>query len=407
MELLPLLPLLLGLAAALALVNQALAFRRAVRACRLTAGRFASTASGTLSGLPVEVTREPRRGRVLVSVSGLPAGVRLSPEGPGLAVGKALFGGLIEDHKVGDPAFDAAFIVGGDRHRVFSVLDAESRRLALRAAALVDALTLEDGVLSGTLRARVVSRGALAEALEALLPLAAALRSGEHSQGLFQRAFEDPAAGVRYQCLRLVLETAGGELRERAIQQALIHRQPDLRYLAAWAAGDRAWPVMLELAGGHRYPSALRAAAMAQLPEGPPAEDLAEVVRGALGRPDPTLVAAAARLAARLPPGDGALEELLLGVLARRGDETRAAAVEGLAAAGTARSVAPLLALAEEVGAPRGLRQAARAAARAIQARLTGAEAGALSLSEVAGGALSLPGAIDPGAVSLQPQEER
>jgi HEAT repeat protein len=120
---------------------------------------------------------------------------------------------------------------------------------------------------------------------------------------------------------------------------------------------------------------------------------------------DPTVAVQAARAIETV--GDASCESALVGALSAEDPHLRTAAADALGAVGTAAAVAPLeAALAGASLVSAGLRSAVHKAVERIQSRLSGAEAGQLSLAESpkADGRVSLVASEAGGEVTLAPK---
>ncbi len=372
-------------------------FRRAARAAGLEPAPWEIRAIGRLRGFPVAVRVEGVDGRWLtvISIGGLPPDVAISADSG--RRGQAPRPGELA---IGEPRFDGVFRTRGDERRVRAALGASARGFALRLADEVVAFRLEGGRLELRLPGYPAEARSLRGPLRAALSLVEAMfRGAGPTERLYANAFDDPSPRVREHNLRVLLEQAEAPRRLEAIARALDHEQPELRLLAARAAGSGAWPVLAELGRGRLLDPALRRRAICALPASTPRAIRVEVALSALGKPDPALAAAAARLAGRSAgPGDPRVEGALLALLARDDGGARAAAISALGRVGTARAVAHLLPFTEGLLTPAPLKARARAAVRAIQGRLTHGEAGAISLagSEGPAGRLSPAGWARP-----------
>jgi len=376
-------------------------FRRAASTIGLTPKEWESRAAGWLRGFPVEVWLEGADGHwtTVISVSGLPSDVRLQPRGR--RSGRASRASRC--FEIGDPRFDEAFLVSGDERKARAALDAGSRAFAQQLLKDVAGLRLEDGTCEVRLAGYVADAFTLGAQVSAVLSLAEGMfRGAAPTVRLYANAFDDAVPRVRENNLRVLLDCAGSSTRADAITRAMDHEQPELRLLAARAEGSLAWPVMVELGQSRFLAPELRRLAIEALPASTPREVRVSVALSAIGKPDTGLAAAAARLAGRSgTPGDRRVERGLISLLGRDDDSVRAAAIAALGRVGTARAVERLLPFTSGLLTSQTLKQRARAAVRAIQARLVNGEAGALTLSEVEGGEGRLSLAADSGALSL------
>lgn len=379
-------------------------FQRATRAVGLEPKGWESRAAGHLRGFPVEVRLEGSDGRWLtvIEVGGLPSDVSMVADPGAGRIGRALRRGLAAELEIGDPRFDGGFRVRGDERKLRAALDAGARAFACKLSEEVTALRLEGGSLEVRAPGYLAEAHALRVRVNAVLSLAEAMfRGAGPTERLYTNAFGDPLPRVREHSLRVLLDQAEHARRLEAIAEAMEHDQPELRLLAARAAGSSAWPVMAELGQSRLLDPALRRQAIESLPASTPREVRIDVALSAVGKPDTSLAAAAARLAGRsAEPGDLRVESALLALLSRPDDEARFAAISALGRVGTARAVEQLLPFTEGLLTPGGVKHRARTAVRAIQARLTHGEAGAISLAgaDPLSGAMSL---VDEAAGAL------
>jgi len=222
---------------------------------------------------------------------------------------------------------------------------------------------------------------------------------------------------VRLACLRHLVEAFANDAATRpALLAARSDEDARVRVEAALALGDDGIATLLDVVREERAEDALRARAIVALGARLPV-DLATAILGragdaehrasglacvdALGATGPPALAA---LRAALESGDGEVAvaaaralahvgessaEALVGGLADSRPAVRVAAAESLGRVG-AVDVVPLLRDAAERSDEGGLRRAVRQAIAAIQARLSGAEPGQLTLAAGEAGQLSL-----------------
>ncbi len=323
----------------------------------------------------------------------------------------------------GDPQFDRTFRVDGKEASALAAVGPDARR---HLSALVD---YDARVSARTLSVEFEGAGLKGHELVAILRrcVAAVRALGVPPKGVSIRLAENLAnerlPQIRLRLLRaLAAHCKGSPGLERALQHSLEDEDPELRLEAAVLAGGPAGRACLEglLAGSE---DAVEAKALAAL-EALGSEDASlrafilealrsggpllqrEALRLAVERPDPAQLEEVLPLAQS--PDDGVREGAAraLGALGQpRAEETlirlladpvaavqreSASALEGI---GTLAAVAPLLPLAQTITSRDGVREAAREAARAIQARHAVVGSGGLSLVDepASSGALSLP----------------
>ncbi len=315
-----------------------------------------------------------------------------------------------------------AAIADQDRIRVA----AASRRANVRVAA-------------GTVRIQgespFVRRREIADRIASavLLARAFATPAAEIAPALAELARSAPEASTRRRSMELFLAYASdGDAREKLLRSALADPDPDVRILAAnldtGEAGVGALREALRDAGlGERRRTRVLIALGHRLPSPELVPDLARLLDG--GTP-PGLLRAAIRLAGRqrltiLEPRIASLaahprveivrevaealyriageemEPTFIALLARSDDLVRASVIDGLARRGSAAAVEPLLGFVSALPIETRTSRAARSAIDAIQSRLSGAEAGQLSVADAADphGALS-PAEDREGALS-------
>jgi hypothetical protein len=340
-----------------------------------------------------------------------------------------LLGPLVHGERVYtcDAEFDRFVRVQGDDVQAAALLDEKTRQLILRMVRGVGVSVFFGRVyveLSGAMRSsddgmRIV------ETLRGMLEVARALsiQGPSISERLERNAAEDDVLTVRHRNLVMLLVAFPDvPASERALSSALVDPEPAIRVIAAMHAGERGFEPLEDIAVDENVADELRGRAIMHLAKSHPRDRVIPVLERALeSRSLPVCVQAAAamaslehhpesqrrRLLAMLDSGevhairavvrliqragDTHIEDLLIALLRR---ELRIAhlAVETLARIGTARSVEPLLELAERTWLDSTLENAALAAVERIQARLVGKERGALSLASSAlDGALSVP----------------
>lgn len=287
---------------------------------------------------------------------------RLRPQNLATELWSAVAGG--EDLVLGDPVFDKAVQVAGDRVSLAAALNAETRGdlelLVGRGG------SVEEGRVSFEVRGHQVDpaeirarMGELARVAWALAPTAAS------AARLAENARMDPEPGVRRFNLARLAES------DRPVAEATARAlvdDPDalVRFDAARVLGDL-----------QRV------------------RDAREDVKLAAATLDPEGVA---RILAR------AEDELGLVALLAGTAPVQIAACHALERCGTVHAVEPLLPLGRSILGDGGVKQAARAAVAAIQGRLGPAEHGTLALAE-GGGEVSV--AEEAGAVSVAGKAQR
>ncbi len=300
---------------------------------------------GRIDGLPVRVWQETRKSGdntvtySCVDVQGLPKGLQLKRET------FKFFGG--RDIEIGDKSFDDRVEVYGNRLKATAVMD-HATRTALKKMRM--GTTVKDGLLHNE-----VSRTSASDAqnmVEWAMYIANALRDrgDDIGESLGRIVDDDPVA----------------EVRERALYQ-LLHHMPNEEGLEAarGALSDPDPRVRLLAAGRLRDADALREAVYSK--------------QLSLSKREYAL--------RTLGSIDGAIQEdELVQLLSADGIAVRNAAIELLGHYGTVRAVEPLLPLSKGglLGTPESA--AAKKAIAAIQSRVSGAEAGGLSLTELAEG---------------------
>ena len=295
----------------------------------------------------------------------LPHALRLMPQG---------VSAFRERLTVGDDSFDAVALIEGPEIEVHARLGAATRR---KVGDLL--MQLGGEVRDGT--AQYVGDAALMDdndrlraVVYQLVDVARGL-GGEPATLLANNALGDPLETVRQRCLELLAEHFRGSPEARRAGEALLESGEPLTRIAAARA---CWPN-----------EAARRVLAHHVAAGAPAERLAAVE--AVG-------------ALRVDGVEPGLIELLT---EHPMDEVRVAAARALGAVGSVHAVEPLLPCTRGLLTARDLKNAARDAIAAIQARLGDVEAGALTLTvdtPESPGHLTL--APDAGALSEVPPAE-
>jgi len=359
--------------------------------------------------------------------------------------------------ETGDEDFDRAVSVKGSVPLARALLDAEARRVLGRLFG--GKLVLEDGsvvparawITGYDLRIEIprwvleASKGSaerLARAIEAAARLAGRLEApGDIPGRIALNIGREPHPRVRLQdLLTLIREFPGDPATRRALLLARDDGSDEVRLRAAVALGEEGTDILLDLASGEGSSDACAARAIAELGGRLPADRCSGILeatipagrartaiacmgslsgrgeaaveplgRALLGRFDAPRVpfalltrmrVAAARALGETgaPPAEGPL----VSALRRPAMEVRIAAAEALGKVGSAGAV-PFLREAEGRSPEEALQRAARQAVASIQARLSGAEHGQLSLAGAGeeAGKLSLAEAGRSGELSF------
>ena len=347
--------------------------------------------------------------------------------------------------ETGDAAFDATAWVDGPLALARAVLDSRNRR-SLRA--LLEGVRGEPNgaLLHGVLRIEIPhrplgtgppdsftgGRGRLGDAVAAAIELARRLTTpADVARRLADNLKSERTAGVRLASLRvLVANYPDHPATREALLGVLDDPDPEVRLRAAIGLGPDGRNVLRALAADERADDETSARAVERLDADVAVDEAAGWLRSslrtrrlatarecmvALGRRGgPQAVTLLARVlavergelgtaAARALAGtrDPEAEPPLLRGLAEGSDAVRLAAAAALGQVGTAASVGPLR---EAEAGDADMRRTARQAIAEIQARLTGAEPGQLSLAESREGALSLAEG-EAGSLSLSDGE--
>lgn len=343
------------------------------------------------------------------------------------------------DQKTGDADFDANVRVTGNSLTSRSLLDAATRDAIRAALRRFPRMTVNAGIVEWS--GRPVS---VESAARELLELASRLLPPDLLAGLEKSALTDPAPEMRLRALELLCGRFRGAPETRSIAtSALADAEPSIRLRAALFLGPVGHDELATLAANEALSANLRAEAVrgtVQLP----VERAAEIVRDALTDRRETVRRSAIHAVQRMklancndrlgvlvrratPQQQLAIVEAaaatehfsaevpLLAALEVGPPDVQLAAIRALGPLGTIRSVEPLLAMRGTQIMLGKLGPAAGEAVAAIQARLAGAGAGQLALSEPAtGGQISFPGAergslsvppSPPGELSLSPEE--
>ena len=326
--------------------------------------------------------------------------------------------------EIGDRRFDDTFFIRGPARLVLALLDAEARRLLLKAQE-------KNGILIHAGELRTVLPGD--EKLAAILPLLVAVRKRflppvNVVQRLVANAAGDPEPGVRLQNLLLLIrELSWSPETDGALRTACSDPVPEIRLRAARQLGAEAHGVLVELAE-NLEDDAVSAEALSIVARELPFERVNAILSLALrrrrlqaaraclesiGRRGAIAVDMLAKVLAResgeLAPAAAlalgataspAAEPALIQALERDEPDVRVAAANALGRVGSAAAVPPLKEAAELSRLDLELRRAARQAIAEIQSRVQGASPGQLSLAGAEAGQLSLA-ATEAGELSL------
>jgi HEAT repeat protein len=347
--------------------------------------------------------------------------------------------------ELGDETFDAAVNIHGGPERVRAILDAETRRIAMRMLnGLLDvegerpvwtraAMSLSEGELRAVFdeRPEPPTQDELAETLAAMLSLVKRFqRPADLAARLSATVENEPLWRVRLRGLELLsVSYPKHPATLGALRHALADEHPEVRLHAAMFLGEEGTPTLLALASAldEDTTSAQAIAALGGRFAADAAESVlrqalrlrrlqsAEACIHALGRTggdgaggllakvlaieSGALAQAAARaLGSR---GGAEAERALLAALESGAPDLALPVVEALGRVGSARAVPPIQDAAAGPGSSGDLRRAARQAVAEIQSRLSGASPGQLTLADGEAGQLSLADDDPRGRVSL------
>ncbi len=387
---------------------------------------------GTFQGFQARVEYVPAKDtppatRVVLSGERIAPGVSISREGAFSGVRKAFTG---EDVLVGDEAFDRLVHVQGPEDVALAALSADIRKPIQTWLGLGGAV--QDGKLICYLPNDETGPERIPAALEEVAGFARALAVASVASALQAGVEADPAAGARLRRLKALLDHHSGTPQaKQALVAAIGDRDPEVCLLAAQhQGGARAAEALARIVLDAQVPEERRAYAVQLLQlmhpwtVARPVMVKALYTRGAAVRRAAVRAVAKARDASllddvisMLPTEDEELAEALAGafeafggpraekalidLLAMSSPVALEAAAEALGNIGTVTAVEPLGALVEK--GP--IKDVARDAVRAIQARLGDVAAGRLSVvgPGAGSGALSLEASSDAG----EPSRER
>jgi HEAT repeats len=338
-------------------------------------------------------------------------GLSLRREGLSTAIEKRFIGE--REIEIGDPSFDDEYFVQGRAPLALALLDPETRRCVAELLRGRVSIPHETGVdvgpslSDGVLEVRVKESGftgnreRIPQILASVLEVARRLVApADVAARIASNLRAEPEAGARLRSvLMLAREFPRHPATRDALRACLGDSSGEVRLRAATALGEEGRSTLLDLVERAGTDDWCAARAVAALGERLPAERAEAALRRALGgagRPE----TAQACLDALVRLGRAEAEGLILEALRH---EDGAVAVAAARALGKVGSVAAVPAL-HEAMAPRGdlLRSVGRQAIAEIQARLTGAEPGQLTLAGGEAGALSLADeAGEPGRLSL------
>jgi hypothetical protein len=364
--------------------------------------------TGGSDPLRVRLDLDPDRGRwgTRIIVEGLGHGEQLAIH---RRQDKTL---ALDEVATGHPFFDEEVCVQGRSALALALLDAETRwRVTelMQERWTVAGLEIEvHASLAGSKlvvwvpHRRFDTRAQMVEQLTAVLGqvLAVAHRlvaPTDLTDRIAENLREEPEVDVRIQSLKLLArEYAEDPVTGRALRTALGDPSEEVRLQAATALGEGGQRTLLALIENATHDSCA-ARAVAALGHRLAARQAEAALGRALdsgGRAETAL----ACLEVLRESGRPESESLLLQALRTEDPQIAAAAARALGRAGTATAVGPLREVAETGHGE--LRAAARQAVPEIQARLSGAAPGQLSLAGSAAGALSLPEG-EPGQLGL------
>jgi hypothetical protein len=341
-------------------------------------------------------------------------GLSLRHEGLSTAIEKRFIGE--REIEVGDPSFDAEYYVQGRAPLAVALLDPETRRgvaglmrgrVSIPGGPSIDVgPSLSDGVLEVQIKESgfTGNRERIPQILVAVLEVARRLVAPpDVAARIASNLRTEPEAGARLRgLLTLAREFPSHPATREALLAALQDASEEVRLRAGMALGEDGRGTLLGLVEGTGTEDSCAARAIAALGESLPAERAEAALRRALGgagRPQ-TARACLEALALR---GNAEAEGLMLEALRHDEGPVAVAAARALGRTGTVAAV-PALREAAETGGD--MRRAARQAIAEIQARLTGAEPGQLTLAGGEAGALSLADeAGEPGRLSLAEEE--
>ena len=287
------------------------------------------------------------------------------------------------DIVVGDPPFDNTVKLAGDEVAALALFDENTRRLV--RGAVSSGWAYEGGVWVLDVGGRLSD--ALGHRINAGVDLAKVmtLREADMATRLASRAAHDSLVVIRKRALEHLIRHFGADPNTlHALDVACADSDPGIRLLAAAHQGNL--EVLNALAQSGESVSQRVEAFEAMVRVAPHDEPVRNTVVQWLGFDQPEhrpLRIAAIDAAARVEVAD--IEARLLEVLGADDDETKLSTIHALGALGTVAVVPALIPYRDKVFAF-ALKGAAKDAILAIQARVMGADAGALALAADGGG---------------------
>lgn len=305
---------------------------------------------------------------------------------PNLSLGREGFLSQLvgSDVQLGDPRFDDAVKVKGPESLALALLDDATRNVV--RLAVHNKWAFEDG--TWTFRTGGAQGEEVRRHIEAGLDLARLIRDGQAQLAarLAERVESDPSPRTRRRALESLLEEyARAPETLRAVMAARADQAAEVRLIAARHLGDV--ELLDALSGDAAHAVPLRVAAFEALVAREPTHSVTveRAAAWAMGREAQGLLMrrAAVRALAVVPAPDA--ERMLLSALEDKDDDLKFDAIGSLGAVGTIQAVPALIPHRDKLLAFR-LKGAAKDAILAIQARATGADAGALALAGDGGG---------------------
>ncbi len=337
-------------------------------------------------------------------------GLSLRREGLSTAIEKRFVGE--REIEIGDPSFDEEYFVQGRAPLAVALLDPETRRrvgallrnrIAMPTGGWVDVdASLSDGVLE----VRVKESGFSGSRERIPDILAVVLEVGERlvaprdvAARIAEKLRAESSAGARVESVRvLAREFPQHPATRDALLAGCQDPSEEVRLRAAVALGEEGRSTLLDLVERTGTGDSCAARAVTALADRLPAERAEAALRRALGGAGRPRTAQAC-LEALAFLGRTEAEGLIMEALRHEDGAVAVAAARALGKTGTVAAVPALREAAEPGGQ---MRSAARQAIAEIQARLTGAEPGQLTLASGEAGALSLAEEEgEPGRLSL------
>jgi len=279
-----------------------------------------------------------------LEVDNLPQNLRLSPRGPGRV--RATRRRLLPPFVTGDPSFDLLWRVEPrprDEHPGLVAALSHDARTLLAEQLQKNWVTVQGGVIRAALPRLVGRPQALAEAVEGLVELGKALALGDSTipDRLLAHGRNDPVAGFRRHAMRLLLKRFKSYDQARDIAPlAVVDADPWVATLGAMALGEQGYDQVGAYARDTRQEPWRRGMAIEHLARQAPDDFVIPLFNRLFHDRQPEVLAAVTRGLGRF--GDAWIEPAVIRLLTQRQDIVRMAAVETLAARGTAASVEPL-----------------------------------------------------------------